>query len=128
LAGLGFRAGNTDTGENVPMRRLSKVLIAFGMLMVLSSSARAQGVVAGGWGWGPEFGAQQFGGPGFGGFSGGYGYAPYTGYDPYGYSSYNPYFGGWTAYGGYVPPRTTVNAMGPLMQAIGRTTGRRRGW
>jgi hypothetical protein len=115
----------------------------------LAGSARAQGIVPGG--WAPQFGYQTFGGagislgtpagyPGFGGMVSPYGGA---GFSPVG----NPYIGGVSPYGigggpyGFRPmvpmgpglsglpgaapamPQT-VNGMGPLMQAIGQSTRR----
>jgi len=57
------------------MSRLDVCLVAVALLAVPGSTARAQGVVAGG--WGPGFIGQPYGGAGYGYGAYGYGYGSY---------------------------------------------------
>jgi hypothetical protein len=117
------------------MTRFRTVLLTLSLLLMLAPSAWSQRFGGGARGWAPGFGFQSpVVAPRAVGFYSGYGYSPYVGYDPYGYGYYNgfgyynSYYGGWTPYGGYVPPQMTTNAMGPLMDTIVNTTGRRTSW
>jgi hypothetical protein len=109
------------------MFRIRTLLAIIGLLAFVGSSSQAQGVVSSGWGYG--FGSPGFAGPGYGSY--GYGGGAFGGYPSYGYpapyypASYYPAYG---PYGYLSPPPMTGNAMGPLMQSIRRTTGRRGGW
>jgi len=103
------------------MSRIMVCLAVLGLVFVLGTSAHAQGIVVGG-GWG--LGNTGFSSPAFGG----YGFSPYGGYPPSGYyGGYSTYYGGYDPYGFFAPPPQTVNTMGPLMQTIKQTTGRRHG-
>jgi hypothetical protein len=113
-------------------------LVAIALVGWLGSSARAQGVVPGG--WAPQVGYQVFGGAGavsFGGYgpgSLGWGASPFgTGYgygggmSPFGPAS-NLYSGGVAGptIGIGAPPPSTVNAMGPLIGSVRQATRRQR--
>jgi hypothetical protein len=113
-------------------------LVAFALVGWFGPSARAQGVVPGG--WAPQVGYQAFGGAGAASFGGygpgalGWGASPFgmgSGYgggiSPFGPAS-NLYSGGFpgTTIGLDIPPPTTVNAMGPLIGSVRQATRRQR--
>jgi hypothetical protein len=106
--------------------RIRMGLAVVGLWLLFSAPAKAQWAV-GGW---SGYGGVAMYGQGYGG----YGYAPYGGFSPYGssvgfYGGYNPYGFGYNAYNSfYYTPPMTVNTMGPLMQTIQRTTGKRYNW
>jgi hypothetical protein len=118
-------------------------LVAFALMAWFGSSARAQGVVPGG--WAPQVGYQVFGGAGavaFGAYGPGalgWGASPFGagvgyggGMSPFGPAStlYGPGFPQaghlGTTIGVAAPPPSTVNAMAPLIGSVRQATRRPR--